>query len=143
MKEFKVKKELWENGELKKYEEHKCHFVNGSFYIKERSNSLWSPTSLSDDTLVVDHGDGFSDVYRRIPSECPCTFTELLFGGVDPKPVPKKVKMSNDFSKDFLGKCPNCGLAFPTFLAVECHLNYCPSCGQKLELDWTSEKGEE
>lgn len=123
MKEFKVAIDKYEYGKLTKREEYKCRFVNNVFYINTRDN-LW------------DTPDGFSDAYKRITSECPCTFTELLFGGVDPKPVPKKVKMSNDFSKDFLGKCPNCGLAFATFLAVECHLNYCPSCGQKLELDW-------
>lgn len=128
MKEFKVKS----CGS----KEYRCRFLNGTFYINTRNNSWDTPDSVSDNDLVVEYSDGLYDAYKRIPSECPCTFTELLFGGVDPKPVPKKVKMSNDFSKDFLGKCPNCGLAFATFLAVECHLNYCPSCGQKLELDW-------
>ena len=128
MKEFKVK-----SCEPKEY---RCRFVNGTFYINTRNNSWDTPDSVSDNDLVIEYSDGLYDAYKRIPSECPCTFTELLFDGTDTQPVPKKVKMSNDFSKDFLGKCPNCGLAFATFLAVECHLNYCPSCGQKLELDW-------
>lgn len=136
MKEFKVAIDKYEYGKLTKREEYKCRFINSAFYINTRDNLWDTPTSIADNALIVAYGDGFSDAYKRIPSECPCTFTELLFGGVDPKSVPKKVKMSNDFSKDFLGKCPNCGLAFATFLAVECHLNYCPSCGQKLELDW-------